>query len=80
MERKRVGTGIMIVSCLGIILAAVGRFLTMGVDIGETAYIAFDTTFLIFIVLFIIAIAVFGQDSPKDEQNQPEAELDSSLH
>ena len=70
----------MIVSCLGIIIAAVGRFVTLGVDIGETAYIAFDTTFLIFIVLFFIAIAVFGQDYSKDEKNQPEAELDSSLY
>ena len=80
MERKRVGTALMIVSCLGVIIAAVGRFVTLGVAIGETAYISFDTIFLFFIVLFFIAIAVFGQDSSKDEQNQPEAELDSSLH
>ena len=70
----------MIVSCLGIIIAGVGRFVTLGVDIGEIAYIAFDTTFYIFIVLFFIAIAVLGQDYSKDEQNQPEAELDSSLY
>ena len=80
MERKRVGTVLMIMSCLGIIIAGIGRFVTLGVDLGETAYIAFDTTFLIFIVLFFIAIAVFEQDFSKNEQNQPEAELDSSLY
>ena len=70
----------MIVSCLGIIIAGIGRFVTLGVDLGVTAYFAFDTTFLIFIVLFFVAIAVFEQDSSKNEQNQPEAELDSSLY
>ena len=70
----------MIVSCLGIILAAVGKSVAFGLELGETAYIAFDTTFLIFICLFFIATAVIGQDYSKDEQNQPEAELDSSLH
>jgi len=69
----------MVISCLGIIIAGLGNFIALGVYIGETAYIAFDNTFLIFIVLFFITIAVFGQDFSKDKQNQPEAESDSSL-
>ena len=80
MERKKVGTALMAVSCLGVILAGVGKFVALGIDIGGTAYIAFDNTFLLFIVLFFMAIVVFGPDNSKDEQNQPEAELDSSLH
>jgi len=79
MERKRVATVFMIVSCIGIIITTVGRFVALGVDQGGTAYRAFDTGFLCFIMLFFIAIAVFGQDFSKDEQNQPEVELDSSL-
>ncbi|TFH00530.1 MAG: hypothetical protein E4H14_19550 [Candidatus Thorarchaeota archaeon] len=80
MERKRLGTAFMIVSCLGIIITAVGRFAAIGVGLGETAYIAFDTTVAGFIMLFFITIAVFGQDFSKDEQNQPDEEMGSSLH
>ena len=80
MERKRLGTALMIVSCMGVIIAAVGKFVASGVGLGETAIIAFDTTFLFFICFFFVSMAVFGQDNPEDEQNQPEAELDSSLH
>lgn len=80
MERKRVATAFMIVSCLGIIITAVGRFAAIGVGLGETAYIAFDSTFAVFIMLFFIAIAMIGQDSTEDEKDQPEAEQDSSLY
>ncbi|MGY5859672.1 MAG: hypothetical protein RTU63_09900 [Candidatus Thorarchaeota archaeon] len=75
MERKRVGTALMIVSCLGIIIAGVGRFATLGLDYGETVLTVFDATFLSFLVLFFIAIAVYGQD----DQNQSEPQPDSSL-
>lgn len=80
MERKRVGTAFMVVVCLGIIITTVGRFAALGIDQGGTAYRAFDTAFLCFVMFFFIVIAVFGQDFSKDEQNQPEAELDSSLY
>ncbi len=80
MERKKIATAFMIVSCLGIIITAVGRFAAIGVGQGETAYMAFDTTFAGFIMLFFITIAIFGQDFSKDEQNHSEAEPDSSLY
>lgn len=70
----------MFVSCLGVIIAVVGKFVAFGLHLGETAYMVIDTTVLSSIMFFIITIAVFGQDYSKDEQNQPEAELDSSLH
>ena len=68
----------MIVSCLGVIITIVGRFMALGVDQWGTARV-FDTASLYFIMLFIIVLAVFGQDFSKDEQNQSQTELDSSL-
>jgi len=79
MERQRVAIAFMGVVCLGIIITTVGRFVASGIDQGGTAYRAFDTAFLCFVIFFFIVIAVFGQNFSKDEQNQPEAELDSSL-
>jgi len=70
----------MIVSCLGIILTTVGSFVASGLELGALANMEINTAILGFIMLFFITIAVFEQDFSKDEQNQPEAESDSSLY
>jgi hypothetical protein len=80
MNRKRVGTTLMVISCLGIILTTVGSFVASGLELGALANMEINTAVLSFIMLFFITIAVFGQDFSKDEQIQPEAELDSSLY
>ncbi|MGY5853984.1 MAG: hypothetical protein RTU92_10490 [Candidatus Thorarchaeota archaeon] len=79
MERQRVVIAFMSVMVLGSVLSTVGMMVASGVDQGGSAYYAFYTTFLCFNMLSIIVIAVFGQDFSKDEPNQSQAELDSSL-
>jgi TM2 domain-containing membrane protein YozV len=80
MERKRLVTALMIVLCLGIIIAGIGKFVAMGISMGEVAYIAFDATFQSFIVLFYIALAVFWKDLSNGEQDPSEIDQDSSLY
>ena len=80
MERKRLRTAFMFVVVLGLIISVVGKMAATGMGLGETAIMALDSAFLVFIMLFFVAIAVSEQDFSKDEQDQPEAESDSSLY
>lgn len=78
MERQRVALALLIVACLGIILSGVGTFIAAGLDQGGTLYNTLSTAFPIFVMLFIVSLAL-NPDLSKAKQNQSEAESDSSL-
>ncbi len=69
----------MSVMCLGAVLSTVGMMIASGVDQGGTIYDAFRTASLFFVSLSVVGMAVFYPDLFKDEQNQSQAEPDSSL-
>ncbi len=79
MERRRVGIAFMSVMCLGVVLTTVGLIIASGIDQGGTVYDAFHTASLFFVFLSVAGMIVFWPDLFKDEQNQSQAEPDSSL-
>ena len=78
MDRKRVVTAFMIVTCLGAILSMVGTFVASGIDQGGSLYNTLSTTSVVLSVLCIVAFTLHP-DFFKAKQNQSEAESDSSL-
>ena len=78
MDRKRVVTAFMIVTCLGAILSMVGSFVASGIDQGGSLYNTLYTTSLVLVVLCTVAFT-FHPDFSKTKQNQSETESDSSL-
>ena len=78
MERQRVALALLIVSCLGIILSGVGMFIALGLDQGGILYNTLSTAFPIFVMLFMVSLAI-SPDTFKTKQSQSQAESDSSL-
>ena len=81
MERRRVAIAFMIVMLLGAISLSVGGFIALGlgVDQGGILYNAISNTSIGLYLLVIIGASLFASDPFKDEQNQSQAEPDSSL-
>lgn len=78
MDRARVVTAFMIVTCLGAILSTLGSFVASGIDQGGSLYNTLSTASMVLCVLCIVAFT-FHPDFSKAKQNQSEAESDSSL-
>ncbi len=78
VDRKRVVTACIIVTGLGTIISIVGMMIASGIDQGGNLYDTLYTAFMVFWVLSIVSIA-FYPDPSKAEQNQSQAEMDSSL-
>lgn len=78
MDRKRVVTAFMIVTCLGAILSMVGSFVASGLNQGGSLYSTLSTVSVVLGVLCIVAFT-FHPDYSKTKKNQSKAESDSSL-
>ncbi|MBY8998509.1 MAG: hypothetical protein KGD60_12325, partial [Candidatus Thorarchaeota archaeon] len=64
---------------LGAVLSTVGMMIASGIDQGGNVYDAFHTVSLFFVSLSVVVMVVFWPELFKDEQNQSQAEPDSSL-
>lgn len=71
-------TGLMIATCLGVILSAVGVSIAAGLDQAGIWYNTLSTAPALFLVLLLVEFA-FHQDSSKTKKDQSDVELDSSL-
>ena len=78
MDRKRVVTAFMIVTCLGAILSMVGTFVASGLDQMGSLYNTLSTTSVVLFVLCIVA-STLHPDFSKAKQDQSQAESDASL-
>jgi hypothetical protein len=78
MDRKRVVTAFMLVTCLGAILSMVGSFVASGIDQGGSLYNILSTTSVGLSILCIVA-STLHPDFSKAKQDQSQAEQDSSL-
>ncbi|RDE14881.1 MAG: hypothetical protein C4K48_05485 [Candidatus Thorarchaeota archaeon] len=78
MDRKRVGIACMIVSGLGVILSTLGVFVASGVDQGGALQYTLSTASVVFLVMLLVTLGLCPELS-KAEQNQSQAEPDSSL-
>jgi hypothetical protein len=78
MDRKRVVTAFMIVTCLGAILSLVGAMTASGLDQGGILYNTLFATFMGFIALFWVSVSFYPSPT-KTNRNQSQAEQDSSL-
>jgi len=81
MERRRVAIAFMIVMLLGAISSSVVGFIALGLGVDQrgTLYYAISNTSMGLYLLVIIVALLFESDPFKDEQNQSQAEPDSSL-
>jgi hypothetical protein len=71
-------TAIMIVTCLGAILSGLASFVASGIDQGGSLYNTLSATSMVLFVLCMVAFTLHP-DFSKANQNQSEAESDSSL-